>query len=272
MDIKEGVKNCTLCNKSSKYLFNLGNQRVCDDCFVKFYKSPNKIVATEKPINAPSKSQIATPNYVNYYELLLQQLDKTTTNRELLSYLPKFYLILSKIITDHKADWYSKMLANCALSYLVIESDIIPDNSATDLGYMDDLFICAYVLRNIRDNVSRDIILSNVEDKKEKESIFDDIYNVLSQCDEYVGDKKDRILSFVGLKEFDSLDFTYSEEKSLSINLRKKKQRLIYAMLAVKLSPLLNNHYTDRKHVNFKEYILEHRDLLELKRYMEFDK
>lgn len=161
------------------------------------------------------------------------------------------------------------MLVNAALSYLVLEEDIIPDKEGKD-GYLDDLYICAYVLKEIRDKVSKNIILDNIGDLDFEDDIFQLIYDVVNRASDILEDKTEKILDIVGFSKFTLFDFLYDQDKTKTLMNRKEKRRLLYAMLAVKADSKLKIESSTHQMTTLRSLIRTHHEFGEIKRYMEF--
>ena len=204
-----------------------------------------------------------------YYDYLKNAVDDSQDDEDILKYLPDFYQLLCNISCSKKCQWYTKMLVNVALSYLVLEEDIIPDKKNKD-GYLDDLYICAYVLKEIRDKVSKNVILDNIEYLEFEDDVLQLIYDVVTSTSYILEDKTTRILEMVGLNQFILLDFLYDQDKTKKLINRKEKRRLLYAMIAVKANPILEVESEAHQIVNLQSLVRTHHEFGEIKRYMEF--
>lgn len=205
----------------------------------------------------------------SYYYYLKFAVDNYQDDEDILKYLPDFYQLLCNIGCNNKSQWYTKMLVNASLSYLVLEEDIIPDKGSKD-GYLDDLYICAYVLKEIRDKVSKNIILDNIGDLDFEDDIFQLIYDVVNRVSDILGDKTEKILDLVGFSKFTLFDFLYDQDTTRWLMKRKEKRRLFYAMLAVKADSILKIESNTHQMTNLQSIIRTHHEFGEIKRYMEF--
>ena len=207
----------------------------------------------------------------NYYFILKQAVKDIDDFEGILKYLPEFYKLSCNIMNDQMANWYTKMLLNCSLAYFVLENDVIPDK-LRDRGYLDDLYLCAYVLKQIRDNVSKDIILNNLEGVNIEggaEAVLDLIYDVLTKCSTYLNGAEGKILNLVGLSKFNSLDLLCVKDKILKITVRKNKVKLLYSMIAVKIHDW-EGIYGHTRMKQFREYVQNNPEYEEIKRYGAF--
>lgn len=209
------------------------------------------------------------PKNKSYYYYLKHAVDNYQDDEDILKYLPGFYQLLCNIGCNNKSQWYTKMLVNAALSYLVLEEDIIPDKGGKD-GYLDDLYICAYVLKEIRDKVSKKIILDNIGGLDFEDDIFQLIYDVVNRASDILGDKTEKILDLVGFSKFTLFDFLYDQDMTKRLMKRKEKRRLFYAMLAVKADSILKTESRTHQMTKLRSIIRTHHEFGEIKRYMEF--
>lgn len=184
-------------------------------------------------------------------------------------YLPDFYQLLCNIGSNPRSSWYTKMLVNCALSYLVLEEDLIPDKEGVE-GYIDDLYICAYVLKEIRDKVSKNIIIENANELEFNDDIFGVIYDVVNITSSHLDGKAERILDFVGLNRFSQFDLLYEQEVSKKFSNRKEKKMLLYAMLAVKTKEIFDDEIEDHTNSMLRSLILDHPEFGDINAYMGF--
>jgi uncharacterized membrane protein YkvA (DUF1232 family) len=136
-----------------------------------------------------------------YYEVLIQNVKNYDgPNKELQMKCPIFFKLLCDILNDKFTDWHTKMMISAAIAYFVLEKDVIPDHE--DNGYIDDLFIVSFVLKEIRDK-SPELIDENWYYEEDIFATIDDVYYRTS---EILGDLKCDVLRKVGLHKFRSLD------------------------------------------------------------------
>jgi uncharacterized membrane protein YkvA (DUF1232 family) len=136
-----------------------------------------------------------------YYDVLIQNVKNYEgPNKKLQMNCPIFFKLLCDILNDKFTDWHTKMMISSAVAYFVLEDDVIPDH--TENGYVDDLFISSFVLKEIKEN-SPELIDENW---MYEEDIFATIDEVYLQTSEILGDQVHRVLRKVGLHKFRSLD------------------------------------------------------------------
>ena len=138
-------------------------------------------------------------DFRGFYESLSMSLEGEEDNVywEIIKYTPSFFKLLCKVQADKRISWHVKLIVNSALSYFVIPNDIIPEEEYGAKGYIDDVFVCAYVLKGIKDETGgKNIIFDNWEGEGEIDEIIDVVYR---ESRKVVGDKYKKILNFVGL-------------------------------------------------------------------------
>ena len=121
-------------------------------------------------------------------------------HENLLRKIPIFFKILQEIYAFEDLDWESKFKINSCFSYFAVPTDIIPDNLGPE-GYLDDLFVCTYVLRSFIPKNSN-LIEKYSNSKTINSKIIEETYQELIKI---LGNKSTEILNFIGLSKFDEL-------------------------------------------------------------------
>jgi uncharacterized membrane protein YkvA (DUF1232 family) len=220
----------------------------------------NKSLFIESQANKITKAK-------DYYNLLSNSVQNYQGYEGIMTNLPSFYQLLCKISSDKKCPWSAKMLINAVISNLVLESDIIDDSIGPE-GYLDDLYLCAYVLKEIRDRISKEIILDNLDDSSDKKEMLKKIYEVYEKSSFYLGTKTKQILNHVGIDNFKSFDYLYKDVTTYHLDKLKNKLMLLYAMLAVKINKKSEgSQYEDSR---IKRHIEESPYFSEISRYIQF--
>jgi len=63
-------------------------------------------------------------------------------------YAPDFFKLLCELL-DEDLDNEDKRKINSALAYFVLPNEIIPEETSGPLGYVDDIYVCCVVLKNL---------------------------------------------------------------------------------------------------------------------------
>lgn len=163
----------------------------------------------------------------NYAQLLLDNINKFPETSEQNIYLPFFYELISNIINDLYTDWHTKLMLSSSLGYIILQEDVIPDYHPD--GYIDDLYVLAYCLRETKEHNSKHIIQNNWNYSDE---IFSLIDNVCFNCEKKLGDKCDIILHKIGLKKFKNLEMVnYSSGVFKTLEFIQYEKRLLIKLV-----------------------------------------
>lgn len=209
------------------------------------------------------------PERNSFYNFLINRVENFGgKNAEIIRYCPNFFRLLCKIINCKYSDWHTKILISSSLGYFVLEEDAIPDD--LEDGYIDDLFLITYVLREIRDTISPQLIEENWDGE---EDICDLIENIYEKCYEIIPDHILPILQKVGIHKFTSLqldEYTGSYPQRIAkIGSEKRELLAVAAFLIQKLDEVKINP------VNFsaiKNYVQNIGDYDEIHRLIELSK
>lgn len=164
---------------------------------------------------------------------------------EYLKYIPLFFKLLQKIYLSPDLIWEQKFKINSCLSYFAIPDDIIPDD-VPEIGYIDDLYLCTYVLNDILEENSK-----LLEDNWDFEgNILEIVKDILKITSEILLKKSktitNKILEKVGLLKFkdmhENVGFLFD-----SINVNSKVERLDYTI--IELMSLLRSIFIWEGHI-----------------------
>ena len=130
--------------------------------------------------------------YGNFYE-------------EGMKYIPDFFKLLCEILDVKDISFESRIKINCALAYLVVPNDALPEDIYGAVGYMDDIFVIVCVLKELfskhKDAINKLWVKTHKKSKdKDLELILDKCYSTSKKVLE---SKKmvDKTLEFAGLKK-----------------------------------------------------------------------
>lgn len=87
-----------------------------------------------------------------FYTFLLQEVKDFEDRGEdvsLIKDLPDFFKLLSDMLDYEEVDKDSRLLINSALAYFISPDDVLPDDVYGVEGYIDDLFVCTFVLKKL---------------------------------------------------------------------------------------------------------------------------
>lgn len=240
----------------------------------------NQITITENFAKSECKSEFVIPiieekinedtigiENFSFHDILLNQMTKNGDNQGITKYSPHFFKLLCNILNDQFIDWHTRILISSALGYFVMDEDVIPDN--IENGYVDDLFIICYVLREIKNNISSKLIEENWPYEEDILELVDDIYEKSYRV---VQDKACEILQTVGIHRFKTLELeeysgTYQDKIA---KLGSEKRELI--AISAFLIKMLYNVDMGRNFKEIKTYVKKYGSYDEINRLIELSK
>jgi len=136
--------------------------------------------------------------FKEFYDALTENLE--TYNGQYASFIdygPKLYKLLSHLLMDYnrELDSEDKMKINAAISYYVVPLDVIPEQEYGPYGYIDDIYVCVYVIKELIEKYGYDNIN---EFWKEYEELSDVIDETHEKCVILLDDTEE-ILEYIGL-------------------------------------------------------------------------
>jgi len=132
-----------------------------------------------------------------YYEYLKEVIGGYRGEfEEIIYHVPEIFDLMTKLLNE-KLDKKDKLMISAALGYFVAPIDVIPEKVYGPYGYLDDLYICAYVLTKIQKKYGWSVLRQNWIGIGDIDKVIPDI---LEKSERAVSEKKDEILGYVGLK------------------------------------------------------------------------
>ena len=134
-----------------------------------------------------------------YYDYLKEELEHYRGDYdEYLFFLPELFKLLCEILTAKlaKAD---RLRVSAALGYFVAPTDVIHDEVYGPAGYVDDMFLCCYVLNKLEKKYSIKFLNKYWHFPENLESVLEICYFESAKVIEEEN-LKNKILEFVGLK------------------------------------------------------------------------
>jgi len=128
---------------------------------------------------------------------------------ELISQAPPLYRMMTRLLDDRDLPRPMSPLVIAAIAYFILPEDIIPEERYGPAGYVDDIYLCAFVANEVmKESGSQDILKRNWDGDVPADRL---IKEILDRERELIGDKKDRIMQYIGYDQLgmspaDSID------------------------------------------------------------------
>ena len=109
---------------------------------------------------------------------------------------PALYKMMTRLLDDRALPRSMSPLVIAAIAYFILPEDIIPEEKYGPIGYVDDIYLCAFVANEVaKESASPDILARNWEGKVPITTLVKEILD----CEkELIGDKKDIIMQYIG--------------------------------------------------------------------------
>jgi uncharacterized membrane protein YkvA (DUF1232 family) len=142
-------------------------------------------------IQMGSEDEIASMN-VDYLGQLNRQLDawlnssegKNHEYRDILAQVPKIFYLLCKLVNNDVISEGSKSRLAKAITYFILQFDLMPEAIIGPPGYLDDLIISALAIKSVMDYDSKDVVRNCWEGS---EDIISLIAEIINKADDFVG-------------------------------------------------------------------------------------
>ena len=137
--------------------------------------------------------------FKDFYCTLLENLENF--DGEYASFIdcgPNLFKLLCDLL-DEDIDKEDRIKINAAISYYVVPMDVIPEQIYGPYGYIDDIYITVYVLRNVAEKYGYDLLQEVWDFPNDVKEVMDDCYEKSFEVLE--DDQIESILAYVGLTE-----------------------------------------------------------------------
>ncbi len=128
---------------------------------------------------------------------------------QLIHQAPALYKMMTRLLDDRALPRSMSPLVIADIAYFILPEDIITEEKYGPIGYVDDIYLCAFVANEVaKESASPDILARNWEGKVPVATL---VKEILDREKELIGDKKDSIMQYIGydqlgLSQTDSID------------------------------------------------------------------
>jgi uncharacterized membrane protein YkvA (DUF1232 family) len=116
--------------------------------------------------------------------------------KELIQQAPALYRLMTKLLDDRALPSQMSPLVIAAIAYFILPEDIIPEDKFGPVGYVDDIYLCAFVANEVMKAAGTQEILTRNWDGNTPVVAL--IMEILEREQELIDDKKDRIMQYIG--------------------------------------------------------------------------
>jgi len=138
--------------------------------------------------------------YEGYYEFLLEEMKKFRGDFDrYILYVADFFRLLCDILDDKRIKKEDRLKICGVLGYFVVPKDIIPEKIYGPAGYIDDIFLCTYILKDLEKkygvNFLSDYWKGEEDFKEVLDYSFEKSYKIIKKKN-----LKKQLLEYVGLR------------------------------------------------------------------------
>ena len=112
---------------------------------------------------------------------------------------PSFFRLMTGLLDDPSLSESLSPLVIASIAYFILPSDVIPEDKLGPKGYIDDIFLCAFVANKVMIDVGSENILNNHWDGKRP--VVPLIKDILEREKELIGENKELIMKFIGYEQ-----------------------------------------------------------------------
>lgn len=141
-----------------------------------------------------------TEEFKEFYDALKDNLDSYNGEySSFIDYGPSLYKLLSNLLMEEDLSREMKLNISAAIAYYVVPRDVIPEDVYGPYGYIDDIYLCVFVLNKIAEEYGYDMLQDSWDTEDNIKDILDECYDKSSSLLE--NNQKEEILKYVGLIE-----------------------------------------------------------------------
>lgn len=136
--------------------------------------------------------------FKDFYDTLIENLE--SYNGEYASFIdcgPNLFKLLCDLL-DQDINQELRLKICGAIAYYVVPMDVIPEQIYGPYGYIDDIFMSVYALRQVADEYGYEFIQEVWEHETDIKEVMDDCYEKSLEVLEE--DDIESILDYIGLK------------------------------------------------------------------------
>ncbi len=135
----------------------------------------------------------------NFDQLIQEDItDYEGLHEELIDQAPALYRLMTHLLNDPNLPGHLRPLVITAIAYFILPADIMPEDLKGPYGYVDDIFLTAFIADHIRKELQSDEILTTNWDGNFP--ILTLIEKVMSEEKALIGDRRDLILWYIGFE------------------------------------------------------------------------
>lgn len=136
--------------------------------------------------------------FQDYYDVLSHNLESYKGEyAPFIDHGPELFKLLNELLIQRVVSSDYKLKICAAIAYYVVPMDVIPEQVYGPYGYIDDIFITAYVIKDLADKLGYEFLERFWEGNGKLKSVVEECYENSKEVLEE--EKTQEVLNFVGL-------------------------------------------------------------------------
>lgn len=142
--------------------------------------------------------EVEDVNFKDFYDVIRENLEEFEGDYDdYIDYGPDLFKLLTEILNERDVNPQLRLKVCAAIAYYVAPFDIIPESIYGPKGYIDDIYVCSFVLKEIESEIGIEFLESLWEGEEDLKNALDESF---SKSEIVVKDQIDDILEYIGLK------------------------------------------------------------------------
>lgn len=137
-------------------------------------------------------------NFKDFYDVIRDNLDLYEGDYDkFIDYGPDLFKLLTEILNEKIVTTDIRLKVCAAIAYYVAPFDVIPETIYGPKGYIDDIYVCTHVLKEVKSKMGIEFLKRNWEGEGDFEEVLEESY---TKSKIIVKDQIEDILKYIGLK------------------------------------------------------------------------
>lgn len=138
--------------------------------------------------------------FKGYHEFLNKEIRKYKGDFDpYIFYISDFFKLLCDVLNEETIKKEDRIKVCSTLGYFILPNDLIPEEIYGPAGYIDDIFLCCYMLKELISKYGIELLEKNWQGEEAVQDVIDYAYDKSRQELEEK-DMADKVLEYVGFR------------------------------------------------------------------------
>lgn len=136
--------------------------------------------------------------FKDFHDTLEENLKSYTGQYDsFIDHSPELFLLLTEMLNLNEITSYERLKISAAIAYFVVPYDVIPEQIYGPYGYVDDIFISTFIIKEVGEMYGYDLLEKLWHEKSDLKEVINFCYN---KSKHIVNNEDEKILKYVGIK------------------------------------------------------------------------